>query len=330
MRLGINKQAIYLAVFLLFTASAGGQTGKSVKYQFNGNLQKNDVTNGNQSLIINYSISEFSIDNIVNDHGSFYRISIPGHTPTSIAGKPELPVYSRLITIPDGAECKVKVSEVTSTRINPSKEKITGILFPRQESETKTVQQNKPAFLKDKVVYSTRGIINSDTVTIESIGTVRNKRLASVHIFPIRYNPKSNVLEVITSMKIEITFTYSDKISSKSLLPETKLFNESLGKGVLNYNSSDLIPGYTNQPVQMVIITDTAFKKQLEPFIRWKTQKGYKLRVLYKGTGLAGNTYIQLKDTLTKIYNAATLTDPAPEYLLIIGDVNRVPYYGMG
>jgi len=330
MRLGINKQAIYLAVFLLFTASAGGQTGKSVKYQFTGNLQANDVINGSNSLIINYSISEFSIDNIVNDHGSFYRISIPGHTPTSIAGKPELPVYSRLITIPFGAECKIKVSEVTSTRINPSKEKITGVLFPRQESETKTVQQNKPAFLKDKVIYSTRGIINSDTVTIESIGTVRNKRLASVHIYPIRYNPKSNVLEVITSMKIEITFAYSDKISSKSLLPETRLFNESPGKSVLNYNSSDLIPGYTEQPVQMVIITDTAFKKQLEPFIRWKTQKGYKLRVLYKATGLAGNTYIQLKDTLTKIYNAATLTDPAPEYLLIIGDTKRIPYYGTG
>jgi len=330
MRLGINKRAIYLAVFLLFTASASGQSGKSVKYQFNGNLQENDVANGNQETIINYSISELNIDNIVNEYGSFYRVSIPGHTPNSIAGKPELPVYSRLITIPFGAECKIKISDVNSTRINPSKEKINGVLFPRQESQTKTIQQNKPAFLKDKVVYSTRGIINSDTVTIESIGSVRNKRLASVHISPIRYNPKSNVLEVITSMKIEITFTYSDKISSKSLLPETRLFNESLGKSVLNYNSPDLIPGYTNQPVQMVIITDTAFKKQLEPFIRWKTQKGYKLRVLYKGTGLAGNTYIQLKDTLTKIYNAATLTDPAPEYLLIIGDTKRIPYYGTG
>src|SRR5450759_4389441 len=142
MRLGINKQAIYLAVFLLFTASAGGQTGKSVKYQFTGNLQANDVINGSNSLIINYSISELNIDNIVNEHGSFYRVSIPGHTPNFIAGKPELPVYSRLITIPFGAECKVKVSEVNSTRINPSKEKINGILFPRQESQTKTIQQN--------------------------------------------------------------------------------------------------------------------------------------------------------------------------------------------
>jgi hypothetical protein len=327
MHLGINKQAVILAVLLLFTASVSGQSGKSVKYHFNGSLQKNDVINGNQSIIINYSISELSIDNFVNKQGSFYRISIPGHNPASIPGKPELPVYSRLIAIPEGAECKVKISEVTATRINPSKEKIGGILFPKQESETKSNQQKERIFQKDKAAYSTRGIINSDTVIIELIGTARNTRLANVNIYPVRYNPKSNILELITSMKIEITYTYSDKISSKSLLPQTTLFNESLAKGVLNYTSSDLIPGYTEQPVQMVIITDTAFKKQLQPYIRWKTQKGYKLRVLYKGIGLAGNTYTQLKDTLTKIYNASTLTDPAPEYLLIIGDTKRIPNY---
>ena len=43
---------------------------------------------------------------------------------------------------------------------------------------------------------------------------------------------------------------------------------------------------------------------------------------------MAGNTYTQLKDTLTKIYKASSENDPPPEYLLIIGDVNRIPYYG--
>ena len=34
---------------------------------------------------------------------------------------------------------------------------------------------------------------------------------------------------------------------------------------------------------------------------------------------------LNLKDTLNKIYNSASADDPAPEYLLIIGDVNRMP-----
>jgi hypothetical protein len=129
-------------------------------------------------------------------------------------------------------------------------------------------------------------------------------------------------------MRIEITFSKSVNISLKSLTPGSTLFSESLNKGVLNFNPGEVIPGYSVQPVKMVIITDTAFKKQLKSFIKWKTQKGFKIKVLYKGTGLAGNDYPQLKDTLTKIYKASSANDPPPEYLLIIGDVNRIPCYG--
>jgi hypothetical protein len=330
MRLGKDKQAIILAGFLLFSASAGGQAGKSIKYHLDGNLQESDVITGDQSIIINYSISDLNIENIINDNGSFYRVTIPGHTPSSTPGKPELPVFSRLISIPEGSEYKVKISEVRSTRIKPAGNKVEGILIPTQEGETKELQQKKRQFIINKTAYATRGIISSDTVRIEPVGVLRNKKLANISVSPVRYNPHTNVLEVITSMKIEIIFNYPEKIVSKAIAPESALFGESIEKGILSSIPGNVIPGYSDQPVKMVIITDTAFKKQLEPFIRWKTQKGFNLKILYKGVGLAGDTYVQLKDTLTKIYRASSETDPPPEYLLIIGDIDRVPYYGTG
>jgi len=325
MRLGKDKQAILLAVFLLFSASAGGQAETNYKYHLDGNLQKSDVITGNQSLIVNYSISELNIESINNVHGTFYRVSIPGHTPAATPGKPELPVLSRLITIPDGTDYKVIISDVRSSRINPSLKKFKGILYPVQEGETKEVRQNKPEFLIDKNAYASHGIILSDTVRIESLGTVRNRKLATLFISPVHYNPKTNVLQVITSMKIEIIYSYTGNFESKSLSPESELFSKTLDKSVIDYNPDDVVPGYSNRPVKMVIITDTAFRKQLIPFFKWKTQKGYNLTILYKGTGLAGTTYAQLKDTLTNIYKNSTTEDPAPEYLLIIGDVNRIP-----
>jgi Peptidase family C25/Propeptide_C25/Peptidase family C25, C terminal ig-like domain/Secretion system C-terminal sorting domain len=330
MRLGKDKQAISLAVFLVFAASASGQTGINYKFHPDGNLQKTEVITGNQSVIINYSISELNIVSLTNNAGSFYRISIPGHIPSSDPGKPELPVFCRLISVPEGSGFKIKISDVRSAKINPSGKKVSGLLYPAQESETKELQQTKPEFRIDKTAYATRGIIQVDTVKIEPLGIVRNNKLANLYISPVRYNPHSNSIEVITSMRIEITFSNSVNISSKSLSSRSELFNESLDKGVLNYNPGQVIPGYSDKPVKMVIITDVAFKKQLQPFFKWKTQKGFKLQILYKGTGLAGNDYVQLKDTLTKIYKASTTTDPPPEYLLIIGDVNRVPYYGSG
>jgi Peptidase family C25/Propeptide_C25/Peptidase family C25, C terminal ig-like domain len=330
MHLGKDKQAIFLAVFLLFAASAKGQTAKSYKFHLDGNLQNNDVLIGKQSIIINYSISELNVESIKNSNGLFYRVSIPGHIPSSIPGKPELPILSRLILLPDGSGFKIKISDIRSSKLNPSGKKIEGLLFPAQESETKEIQQTKPEFKIDKAIYAVRGFISSDTVRIEPLGKVRNSSLANLYISPVRYNPQSNLMEVITSMKIEITFSIGGNIVSKSLQTQSALFNQSIDKGVLNFNPGQVIPGFSDQPVKMVIITDTAFKKQLQPFFKWKTQKGFKLKVLYKGTGLAGNDYTHLKDTLTKIYKASTANDPPPEYLLIIGDVNRVPYYGSG
>ena len=330
MRLGKDKQAIILAVSLVFAASASGQTEKNYIFHLNGNMQKTDVIVGNQSVIINYSISDVSIESVANNTGSFYRISIPGHIHSAVPGKPELPVFSRLISIPEGSGFKIKISNVRSVKVNPSGKKIDGLLFPAQESETKDYQQTKTNFKFDKEAYATRGYIAGDTVNIEPLGILRNNRLANLYISPARYNPHSNILDVITSMKIEIIFSNSVSRTSKSLSTQSALFGQSLDKGVLNFNPGQVIPGYSDKPVKMVIITDTAFKKQLAPFIKWKTQKGFKLKILYKGTGLAGNDYTHLKDTLTRIYKASTANDPAPEYLLIVGDVNRIPYYGSG
>jgi hypothetical protein len=330
MRLGKDKHAIILAVFLVFAASASGQTGIKYKFHLDGDVQNTDVVTGNQSITINYSISELNIESLTNNTGSFYRITIPGHIPSTEAGKPELPVFSRIITIPNGSEFKITISNVRSTRLRPSGKKIDGILYPAQESESKEILQTRRNFKFDKAIYSTGGLIMGDTVRIESLGTVRNNKLSNLYISPVRYNPKSNTLEVITSMKIEILFSNSGGVTSKTLAGQSELFNESIDKGTLNFNPGEVIPGYSDQPVKMVILTDTAFKKLLKPFLKWKTQKGFKLQVLYKGTGLAGNDYTHLKDTLSKIYKSSSAANPPPEYLLIIGDVKRIPNFGTG
>ena len=330
MRLGKDKHAILLAVFLVFAASVRGQSERSYKFHLKDTLQKNDVIIAGNSIIINYSISELNITDLTNDQGSFYRLSVPGHGRSSEPGKPELPIFSRLISIPEGSGFRINISNVNSSIIKPSEKKIEGHLFPAQESESKSIQRTKPQFKLDKRTYASKDFIPGDTVKIESLGTSRNTRLANLYISPVRYNPHSNQVAVITSMRIEITFVNSVKTAKGALSSDRALFNETLDKGVLNFNPREVIPGYSDQAVKMIIVTDTSFRKLLEPFIKWKTQKGFRVKVLYKGTRYAGNDFSHLKDTLTKIYKAGSASDPPPEYLLIIGDVTRIPYYGTG
>jgi len=328
MYLGKVKQVNILIGFLLLTIPVSGQTGRSIKYRFNGDLQEKTVVTGNRSLLINYTLSEINIDNITNNNGTFYRVTAPGHSLTAEPGKPELPVLNRLINIPEGSAIRIRITDVKSSRINPSDNNIKGLLFPAQHGETKQKESQKTGFVIDKDLYSRRGILKSDTVRIESLGKIRSKELSNLVITPVRYDPGSNFIEVITSMKIEISFSGDIVNNSKSSSYESALFNETLDKGILNYYPADFMTGYSDQPVEMIILTDTAFRKNLEPFYKWKRQKGFKLSILYAGAGMAGSNYTELKKSISDIYSSSLSAGHAPEYLLIIGDVTRIPYYG--
>jgi len=271
-------------IFLLFSAilltyvSAEGQTLKGHRYSFKSDHKEDFIVSGNQSLIINYSISELNIESLNNEHGSWYRIAVPGHTPVSTAGKPELPVFSRIITIPEGGNYTVKITDVSSSKVKPSGKGIRGLLYPVQEGMTKAVQQRRPEFTIDRNLYASRSLIGADTVTIEMLGKLRGRQLANIVVSPVRYDPRTNQLEVITSMKIEVSFPQAPGNAVKSISSESALFGASLAKGVLNYRPDEVITGYSDQPVKMIILTDTIFKKHLDPFLKWKTQKGFRFQ----------------------------------------------------
>ena len=147
MRLVFYIRTVNFAFFLFLSAVISGQTGKSYTYAFDVNVLPEPVAAEGNSMLINYYINELILEEVENESGLFYRINIPGHTPSYDIGNPEVPVLSRIITIPDGADVKVKITEVKSVRLHPSSKKIKGILYPSQESESKSLTQRGREFL---------------------------------------------------------------------------------------------------------------------------------------------------------------------------------------
>lgn len=325
MRLEKSRQLTVSFFLLFFYLSVHGQEGKSYTRRLENSMDISSKVNEDGSLVISYSIPEVVIKSVVNDKGRFYRLAIPGHVSSEETGKPEVPVYSRLINIPSGSEPGIRITGVKSARIRPSGKRIHGILYPAQESGSKNPQRGERPFSIDKNAYKQRGILNSDTVSIVPLGSSRNISLANLYIRPVRYNPHSNSIEIIRSMKIEIFFMESSE-KTKSSEPGL-LFSESLSTDIIN---SNLIRDYSDKPVGMLILTDTTFREHLDPLLSWKMQKGFRTKVLFRGAELAGSTYTELRDTIKSIYDSATEENPAPDYLLIVGDVEKIPYYGAG
>jgi len=65
------------------------------------------------------------------------------------------------------------------------------------------------------------------------------------------------------------------------------------------------------------------FEDDLQTFIEWKTMKGFKVITAY--TDEIGTSYSAIQTYVHDQYNAGTPTDPAPSFILFVGDTPQIP-----
>ncbi|MDX9772328.1 MAG: C25 family cysteine peptidase [Bacteroidales bacterium] len=311
----VNNRAIVLLTAILMLAIRSGVYAQ-VPYGRSVSEHGAGVASPNPSSIT-YQAEKPLLRKIDDPSGTYFRMLLPGHHLTSDPGKPELPVYSRLVEVPEGMSVSVSLSGVASRRINLSDyADEQAEIFPSQPDRTKNETQDEKIRIKDTRTYNTKGLIAHDTVVITHEGIYRGRRLTNIAIYPAFYNPAGRFIDLITSMKVDIKFEPSD---SKGEEQSTA----SADKG--GYISDSYVPGYTDEPVTMIIVTDSAFVKQIAPLIKWKMLKGIRSIVVYKESGTADTIYYNLKKKITEIYNSSVAAGTPVQYLLIAGDPSIIP-----
>jgi hypothetical protein len=249
--------------------------------------------------------------------GDYLRMFLTGHHQTSEPGKPEMPVYSRLIEVPHGMEVVVSLSEIKTQTIKFSDRGLRNAeLYPAQPARTKNEVQDEKITVKDKEIYTTKGIIGHDTVIVSREGIFRGHNLYNVAVYPAFYNPLKGYIDLITSMNIDLSLKSSGTKGDEEP-------SSSDDKG--GYASSAYITGYTDKPVNMIIVTDSIFREQLTPLIEWKMFKGIKTTVFYREQGPADTVYYHLKQRISEFYNNSLAAGIPVEYILIVGDPSLIP-----
>ena len=160
---------------------------------------------------------------------------------------------------------------------------------------------------------------------------MRGQQLARISIAPFQYNPVTNELKVITKMEVKIIFKNIDLEGHK--VNKQKYYSpefEHLYKSCLNYIPMQEKDVITTYPVKYVIISDPAFQTALQPLVQWKTKKGFMVVEGYTNDPLVGNSTASIHAYLKDMYDNATTADPAPTYLLIVGDDGQVPSFNNG
>ena len=302
----------------------------SLMFGLNGNIavadQQTDIvlqSNTQTGLTVHYNVGSLIYEEINTQQGNFTQLDIEGYASTNRNGLPELPLLRKIIRVPLNASIVPQVTSRTSTTVSLAALGLNNPLLPRQESVAKDQDPASLPFSMDRTFYSGTGWTNEPTVKVEEIGMLRGARLVALDFTPVQYNPASGELEVVTSATIQVSFVGADWALTQQMYEKyySSAFEPMLAQSVFNYENSR--PSLDRYPLGLVIIAPASYESTLVPFINWKERQGY--NVTFATTAIAGTTTTAIKTYLQNIWDSATTSNPAPSYLILVGDTGQIP-----
>ncbi len=121
---------------------------------------------------------------------------------------------------------------------------------------------------------------------------------------------------------IRIDFLHPDLSATRDLLARTASheFYRLYAKTIFNWTEDERTE-LVRHPTKMLILCPVGYTANLQDYVDWKIQQGIEVDVATVGTGGdMANTASAIISYMGTVWNAATVEDPAPTYLLIIGD----------
>lgn len=287
---------------------------------------KNVVTDNAHQFKVIYSYPGISSFSIKSDKGMFSEIFIPGAYWTGELGTPKLPASKDLIEIPFGAEVTLKVLDYSVNEFMLRDYGIEYPLMPVQPSVRKDQDADEIPFEFKQELYQLDEFIGQELAQVEILGVMRGNRIARLTVAPVNYNPAKGVIGIYNDIEIEINFSNPDqKLTEHKKASTWSPYFEPARQMLINNPLKDYPahPDLTTYPVKYLIVSPRMFETDLQPFIEWKTMKGFEVIVGF--TDMIGTSYTAIQSWIHAQYNAGTPEDPAPSFLLIVGDTPQIP-----
>lgn len=270
---------------------------------------------------LHYSIGELQIRNISTGKGVFDLVTVDGYGHSRMVGEPMLPVSTKIIQVPLGANPVFSVLKRENILLGRMETRLLHPIMPAQESVSKSSDPARISFEIDEALYRSDTFSSTDLFQLEEIGILRGVRLFQITYSPISYNPVKQELEICKTADIRVDFPGADLAASHELLSKTasfefeQLYRKSIFNWIPERNS------LLHHPTKMLILCPPAYESTMAPFIEWKRKEGMIVNLVTVGSGATiANSSSAIKSYMQSIWNGATELDPAPSYLIIVGD----------
>ena len=318
------KKLHLLIALSLCALTAMAQNGRiDLRHESKSEIVKSDFS----SLRATFSYGSIESIEVPTERGTFSEIAIEGTYASGEIGTPELPASHQLLAVPFGATPQVRVLAYSMMDYDLSDYGI-GTLLPHQPSVRKDQNLEEVEFVYNASAYQTRSLATEPTATIEVQGTMRGIRIGSLVINPVSYNPASNTLRVFNDIEVEVSFDGADRAETERMLLSTySPYFDIVYKQMFNYRQIldvyDDHPDLMAYPTHMIVVAPDNYISALQPWIDWKTQKGFYMNVVT--TSQAGTTYSAIRSYVQNLYNTGVSQGATPTFLVLVGDVAQVP-----
>ena len=318
------KKVSILLVLVMSTLFAMAQNGRiDLRRESKAEITKSDFS----SLRAIFTYGSVESIEVNTERGTFSEIAIEGTYASGEIGTPELPASHELLAVPFGATPQVNVLNYSFVDYNLADYGI-GTILPHQPSIRKDQRPEEVDFVYNAAAYQTRSLATAPTATIEVQGTMRGIRIGSLVVNPVSYNAASNTLRVFNDIEVEVNFTGADRAETERMLLSTysPYFND-IYKQMFNYRQ--IMDVYTDHPdlmaypVRMIVIAPENYMSALQPWINWKTQKGFYMNVVTKEQ--AGSNYNAIRSYVQNLYTTGVSQGATPTFLVLVGDVAQIP-----
>jgi len=282
--------------------------------------------NSYQKVAISFETGALSVEDISIPEGVFSMISLPGYAYSYNPGSPQLPQLTKLIQTP---VCDSVVARVVAAEYTDYDAAALGVqhpLFPSQASVSKA--EVNPPFTYNASVYQSDAFFHHPLVKVEKAGVKRNVALANLYFSPVQYNPVQQKIRIYSHVDVEVTFVNANMARTVELQKyASPMF--SLDRSMVVNKMQETRNEYSTSPIKYLIVANPMFadNAELAAFVSWKRRLGYLVEVAYTGGANVGTTTTAIKSFIQSRYDAATPADPAPTFLLLIGDREQLPAF---
>jgi PKD repeat protein len=306
--------AVMMALMLFYTTLA---LAENHKYSDSWGKAGLTIESQNEAkILINYSIREFSLNDIELNGESFQSLELPGHFLPNDAGSPDLPGTGRYIAIPQGAEATLNIVSFRSETLN-NVSLAPSFRIPRDT-------ENGPLeYTKNESIYSANKFFPEEPIILSKKDEIRGIDVVMLGVTPFHYNPVTRQLIVYHDIKIEISFIGGnnhfgdDRLRSRwwdPMLSDMLLNYESLPK--IDYNKSFQSTDETGCEYLIISPNGADFQQWADSIRMFRTTQGIFTNVVTLDE-IGGNTPTLIENYIN---NAYSNWDIVPAACLLLGD----------